>query len=70
MAATTPTLSQFKHYVAAGKLSYFVAGGGAGGGGAPGGTASQITAWVKAHFTATTVGGQAVYDLTDARTAG
>jgi hypothetical protein len=47
-----PTLSQFQHHVAEGRLSYFVAGCGAGGGGAQGGTASQITAWVKAHFTA------------------
>jgi hypothetical protein len=47
------------------------AGGGAGGtGGArvgPGGAttdAAQISAWVEAHFTATTVGGMTVYDLT------
>jgi 4-amino-4-deoxy-L-arabinose transferase-like glycosyltransferase len=47
-----------------GKLS-----GGPGGGtsdesGPGGGTASQITAWVEAHFTAKTVGGTTVYDLT------
>jgi hypothetical protein len=37
-------------------------GGQAGPGG--GGNASQITAWVEAHFTARTVGGMTVYDLT------
>jgi hypothetical protein len=42
--------------------------GGAGAGrGGPGGTgtdAAQISAWVQAHFTARTVGGMTVYDLT------
>jgi 4-amino-4-deoxy-L-arabinose transferase-like glycosyltransferase len=32
--------------------------------GGAGSDAAQITSWVEAHFTATTVGGQAVYDLT------
>ena len=41
------------------------------GGGAPGGlggsgTAAQITTWVEDHFTATTVGGETVYDLSAA----
>jgi hypothetical protein len=37
-----------------------------GAGGAGGGTtdASQISTWVAAHFTAKTVGGMTVYDLT------
>ena len=38
-------------------------GGGAGGGGASTDEA-QISAWVEAHFTATTVGGETVYNLT------
>jgi 4-amino-4-deoxy-L-arabinose transferase-like glycosyltransferase len=39
--------------------------GGSGGLAGPGGgAASQITAWVEAHFTARTVGGMTVYDLT------
>jgi len=41
--------------------------GGAGGAGAPGGSstdAAQISAWVQAHFTARTVGGMTVYNLT------
>jgi hypothetical protein len=67
----TPTLAQFQAYVAQGKIRYFIAtsmgGGGFGGGtGGPGGstgTGSAISTWVAAHFTATTVGGQTVYDL-------
>ena len=39
-------------------------GGGAGGPGGGSGHGSQITAWVKQHFTAKTVGGMTVYDLT------
>jgi 4-amino-4-deoxy-L-arabinose transferase-like glycosyltransferase len=39
-----------------------------GGGGGPGGGGSTtaITAWVKAHYTAETIGGQTVYNLVDA----
>ena len=58
------TLEQFQAYVADGQVSYYV--GGAQGGG-PGGnadsTSAQIAAWVEANYTATTVGGQTVYDL-------
>ncbi|MHB8243538.1 MAG: ArnT family glycosyltransferase [Solirubrobacteraceae bacterium] len=35
-------------------------------GGAAGSSSSAITTWVKAHFKAVTVGGQTVYDLTQA----
>ena len=63
-----PTLAQFEHYVSEGKIHYFIAGGGAGfGGGAGGGSsddASQITSWVESHFTAETLGGVTVYNLT------
>lgn len=64
-----PTLSEFKAWVAAGQISYYVSGGqggaGQGGGGLGGSTsASQIASWVAAHFTATTVGGSTVYVLT------
>jgi hypothetical protein len=41
--------------------------GGFGGAGGPGGSsadAAQINAWVQAHFTAQTVGGMTVYNLT------
>jgi 4-amino-4-deoxy-L-arabinose transferase-like glycosyltransferase len=71
-----PTLAQFEKYVSEGKIHYFVAGGrgvggggfvGTGFGGAAGGSgddASKITSWVESHFTAETVGGVTVYDLT------
>ena len=57
-----PTLAQFQAWVAAGRIGYFIAGGGQGAQGGSG-TASEITAWVTANFTATTIGGQTVYDL-------
>jgi hypothetical protein len=70
----SPTLAQFQAYVTAGDISYFIAGGagdrgfgGGFGGGGPGGSTgsgSEIQAWVEANFTATTVGGTTVYDLT------
>ena len=70
----SPTLAQFEKYVSAGKIHYYIAGGagagaarGVGGGGSAGGgsdDASAITSWVESHFTAETVGGVTVYDLT------
>ncbi len=59
-----PTLAQFQRYVANGEVRYFIAGGGMGGPGGGSGSAAEITAWVQEHFTATTVGGTTVYDLT------
>lgn len=66
----SPTLAQFKQYVASGRVHYFL-GGGLGGG--PGGvqsggsrSSSEITSWVQATFTATQIGGVTVYDLTSA----
>ncbi len=56
-----PSLAQFKAWVAAGRIHYFIA---AGTGGSSGSTvADQITTWVTAHYTSTTIGGQTVYDL-------
>ncbi|WP_328617892.1 glycosyltransferase family 39 protein [Amycolatopsis sp. NBC_00355] len=55
-----PTLDEFKAYVAAGEVKYFIDGGRGGG---PGGGSSEISAWVTATFTATTVDGSTVYDL-------
>jgi 4-amino-4-deoxy-L-arabinose transferase-like glycosyltransferase len=55
-----PTLAQFKQYVAQGKVHYFIAS--TGGGGGQGGD-SAITSWVTSTYTATTVGGSTVYDL-------
>jgi 4-amino-4-deoxy-L-arabinose transferase-like glycosyltransferase len=62
-----PTLAQFEKYVAEGKIHYFIASGGGGFVGGPGAStaddASKITSWVESHFTAKTVGGVTVYDL-------
>ena len=62
-----PTLAGFQALVAAGDVHYFIASGGGRGMGGQGGSdsvGSQITAWVTSHYTATTVGGTTVYDLT------
>jgi 4-amino-4-deoxy-L-arabinose transferase-like glycosyltransferase len=57
-----PTLAQFERYVADHEIHYFVgANSDSFGGGS--GDAAQITAWVRAHFRAQTVGGETVYDL-------
>ncbi|MGC7102313.1 ArnT family glycosyltransferase [Amycolatopsis lurida] len=57
-----PTLAQFQQYVAEGKIGYYITDGGRMGG--PGGGSNEIAEWVAANFTATTIGGQSVYDLT------
>lgn len=60
-----PTLAQFQEYVASGQVTYFLTGGqGRAMGGGAGGSNSEIATWVQEHFTATTVGGWTVYDLT------
>ncbi|WP_280219143.1 glycosyltransferase family 39 protein [Nocardia neocaledoniensis] len=64
----SPTLEQFQRYVAEGKIHYFVAGGRGGPGGNSESTASAITAWVTANYTATTVDGVTLYDLTQPKT--
>jgi len=74
----TPTLAAFEQLVASHQVHYFVASGTGGTGGTGGGAAgrfagrgggtsseaTQVTSWVEAHFTAKTVGGETVYDLT------
>ncbi|MFJ8541773.1 ArnT family glycosyltransferase [Streptomyces sp. NPDC093586] len=61
----SPTLAQFKKYVADGRIHYFVSGGGTGGGtGGGSGSSSQITSWVEATFTKVTAGSATFYDLT------
>ncbi|MEV0770668.1 glycosyltransferase family 39 protein [Nocardia salmonicida] len=60
----SPTLEQFQQYVADGKIHYFVAGGRGGPGGNSASTSSAITTWVTANYTATTVDGVTLYDLT------
>lgn len=65
-----PTLAEFQQWVRDGRIHYFIGSGtGAGrtGGGRMGGdrgTGSAIDTWVTQHYTATTVGGSTVYDLT------
>jgi hypothetical protein len=65
----SPTLAQSRADVAAGRIHWFIAGaegghGGPGGGIAPGGaTSAAITSWVEQHFTARTVDGVTLYDL-------
>ena len=61
-----PTLAEFERMVAAGEIHHFVGANQASFGGGSG-PAAQITAWVRAHFTAETAGGVTVYDLTKAR---
>ncbi|WP_063004121.1 glycosyltransferase family 39 protein [Nocardia salmonicida] len=60
----SPTLEQFQQYVADGRIHYFVAGGRGGPGGNSASTSSAITTWVTANYTATTVDGVTLYDLT------
>jgi 4-amino-4-deoxy-L-arabinose transferase-like glycosyltransferase len=71
-----PSLAQFEKYVTEGRIHYYISGGrglGAGGfGGAGGGTsdvASQISTWVESHFTAQTVDGTTLYNLTQPTTS-
>ena len=72
----SPTLAQFQAYVVAGEIHYFIAGGGFGGGFGGGNqmggssASSEIAAWVEANFTASTVDGVTLYDLTAAAVAG
>ncbi|WP_405554525.1 ArnT family glycosyltransferase [Streptomyces sp. NBC_01171] len=67
----SPTLAQFKQYVADSKIHYYIAGGGMGrmgeargGMGGGSGTASSISTWVEADFKKVTVGSATFYDLT------
>ncbi|MFS2075773.1 ArnT family glycosyltransferase [Curtobacterium sp. CT11-133] len=59
----SPTLAEFQADVAAGKIHYFIAGSvGQSNGGSD--AASEISEWVESTFTASTIGGVTVYDLT------
>jgi hypothetical protein len=61
----SPTLAQFQAWVQAGDIHWFIGGGGGGMRGQSGSdVAGQITSWVAAHYTATSVGGVTLYDLT------
>jgi hypothetical protein len=60
------SLAAFEKYVAAGDIHYYI--GGTSSGGGPGGNASSgIATWVADHFKAVTVGGETVYNLTEAK---
>jgi hypothetical protein len=62
----SPTLARFEQYVQQGRIHWFIAGGGAGGMRSQGGSnaSAAITSWVESHFTAQTIGGVTMYDLT------
>ena len=63
----SPTLEEFVQYVADGEIHYFIAGGGMGFGmgGGEAGTSTQISGWVAANYTSTTVDGVTLYDLSE-----
>jgi hypothetical protein len=58
-----PTLAQLERCVEEHKIHYFV-GANADSFGGGSGDAAAITKWVSSHFKAQTVGGEAVYNLT------
>lgn len=57
----SPTLAEFKAYVESGQISYYLSGMGGG----PRGS-SEIADWVAANYPERSVGGQTVYDLSQA----
>lgn len=64
----SPTLAEFKKYVADGRIHYFIASGSGGGmGGSSSGTSSQISSWVQENFESVTVDGSTFYDLTQSK---
>ncbi|MBL7516205.1 glycosyltransferase family 39 protein, partial [Frankia sp. CN4] len=65
-----PTLAQFQEYVADGRIHYFIGGGLSGSGNGGSQEAADIAAWVEENFTATTVDGATLYDLTVPASAG
>ncbi|WP_174536559.1 ArnT family glycosyltransferase [Micromonospora chalcea] len=62
----SPTLAQFQRYVADGRIHYFLGGGGFRANGGSNASA-EIAAWVADTFTATTVDGVTVYDLSSGK---
>ncbi|MEV5648362.1 glycosyltransferase family 39 protein [Nocardia sp. NPDC052254] len=60
----SPTLDRFRNRVAAGEIHYFIGGADRAAGQD---SAARITAWVEQHFTAQTVDGVPIYDLTTPR---
>jgi hypothetical protein len=62
----SPALERFRKPVEEGRIHYFAGGGTGmpGGGGQGSSPATRISAWVEENFTATTVDGVTLYDLT------
>ncbi|QNE45771.1 glycosyltransferase family 39 protein [Glaciihabitans sp. INWT7] len=60
----SPTLAQLKSYVASGRIHYFVGGGSVGQSSGGSSASASIAAWVAHTFTASTVDGVTIYDLT------
>ncbi|MCU1362102.1 MAG: glycosyl transferase, partial [Ilumatobacteraceae bacterium] len=59
----SPTLAQFQQYVADGKIHWFISGNGFGQSMGGSEASSAIATWVESNFTATTVDGVTLYDL-------
>ena len=59
----SPTLEQFQAYVAAGRIHYFIGGGGFGGSMGGSSASQEIATWVQENFEAVTVDGVTLYDL-------
>lgn len=60
----SPTLAQFQALVAEGKVHYFIGGGGFSGQNGGSDAASEIASWVQSTYTAQTMDGTTIYDLT------
>ncbi len=59
----SPSLEEFKAMVAAGKIHWFIGGGGFGPSMGGSQSGSAIAQWVSTNFTAVTIGGVTMYDL-------
>jgi 4-amino-4-deoxy-L-arabinose transferase-like glycosyltransferase len=59
----SPTLAEFQAHVAAGDIHYFIGGGGLGQSMGGSNSSGEIAAWVADNYTATTVDGVTLYDL-------
>jgi DNA ligase D len=60
----SPTLAELQELVSNDRIHYFLAGDNSGGPGGGQGSGSQIASWVAENFTASTVDGVTLYDLT------
>ena len=61
----SPTLAQFQQYVANGQIHYFIAGGGFGQQMGGSNESKEIAQWVSDNYSATTIGGVSMYDLSN-----